>query len=420
MPKITTLDSGLRVITDEMPNLHSVTIGIWIKVGARYETLSQHGIAHLLEHMAFKGTKQRSAKDIAEQVENVGGFMNAYTGFDQTAYHMRVLSQDIELAADILGDILQNSIFDPEELKREKDVILQEIGECEDNPDDVLFDNISEVCYGTHSLGRPILGTRDSILNMPRQSIFDFVNQNYHGQNMIFAASGGVTHEAMLDLAQKYMHFKKSDQKPVSPYPQWQGGVRFIHKDLEQVHLALAIQGLSYYDSHYFTSEVLNVIYGGGMSSRLFQEVREKHGLVYSIGSFSNSYIDSGMVGFSAGTSSEHYQDVLEISLTELDKLAHSVNKSELDRAKAQLRSSLIMGLENPSGRIETAVKQQFVFDNFISPQEMIGKIDNVSADHIIDYAGLLLKKQKPTLCVLGMMDQTNQNPQEIINRFFN
>lgn len=419
MPQISTLPSGLRVITDEMPNLHSVTMGIWIKAGARYEQLSNHGIAHLLEHMAFKGTKTRSAKDIAEQVENVGGFMNAYTGFDQTAYHMRVLSQDVDLAADILGDILQNSTFDPTELAREKDVVIQEIGECEDNPDDVLFDNVSDLCYPDHPLGRPILGTRDSIKNMSRDKIFDFVKSNYFGHNMIFAASGGITHDQMLSLAEKYMHFPQEGDKFIADAPEWGGGIRFIHKDLEQVHLALTTQGLSYYDPFYFTSEVFSMIYGGSMSSRLFQEVREKHGLVYSISSYTNSYCDAGIFGFTAGTSIERYLDVLEISLNELNKLAHSVTQQETDRAKAQLRSSVIMGLENPSGRIETAVKQQFIFDKFITPQELIDRIDSVTPQDITTYAARLLASNNPTFCALGAIEGTEE-AQKIIHKFFN
>ena len=418
MPSITTLKSGLRVITDEMPNIHSVTMGIWIHVGARHEQPDEHGLAHLLEHMAFKGTTTRTAKDIAEQVENVGGMMNAYTGRDQTAYYMRVLSGDVDLCADILADILKNSIFDETELEREKGVVIQEIGECEDNPDDVLFDNIAEICYPNHTLGKTILGTKESVSDMPRDHLFRYINQYYHPKNMIFAASGGITQEKMLSLAERYMNFEPKDTVPTSTIPTWGGGIRAVHKDLEQVHLGLTLDGLSYHDPLYFVSEVFSVIYGGGMSSRLFQEVREKHGLVYSISSFTSNLYDSGVFGFYAGTSLDSYVKVLEISLQELYNLSQSVSDAEIHRAKAQLRSALIMGLENPSGRIESAVKQQFIFNQFYSPQELIAKVDAVTKQNIIDYAGLLLKSKNPAFCALGNVSDLTQS-EAIIKKFF-
>jgi predicted Zn-dependent peptidase len=418
MPHITTLKSGLRVVTDEMPNIYSVTMGVWINVGARHEKPDEHGLAHLLEHMAFKGTKTRTARDIAEQVENVGGMMNAYTGRDQTAYYRRILSQDTALCADILADILKNSTFDETELEREKGVVIQEIGECEDNPDDVLFDNIAHICYPNHTLGQTILGTRQSVTDMPRSHLLRYVDQYYHPKNMIFAASGGITHQHMLDLAEKYMDFTPKELSPLSSEPLWGGGVRAVHKDLEQVHLALTVNGLSYYDPLYFVGEVFSVIYGGGMSSRLFQEVREKQGLVYSISSFTSNLHDSGMFGFYAGTSVDSYEKVLEISLQELQKLSEYVSDAETNRAKAQLRSALIMGLENPSGRVESAVKQQFLFDMFLTPDALIAKVDAVSKQDIMDYAGLLLQSQKPAFCTLGNVSDL-LNSESIINRFF-
>jgi predicted Zn-dependent peptidase len=419
MPHITTLKSGLRVVTDEMPNIHSVTMGVWINVGARHEKSDEHGLAHLLEHMAFKGTKNRTAKDIAEQVENVGGMMNAYTGRDQTAYYMRILSQDKALCADILGDILKNSVFDDSELVREKGVVIQEIGECEDNPDDVLFDNIAELCYPNHTLGQTILGTRDSVLQMPRENLLRYVQQYYHPKNMIFAASGGITHQEMLDLAERYMDFTPQETVPQSSAPLWGGGVRAVHKDLEQIHLALTVNGLSYYDPLYFVAEVFSVIYGGGMSSRLFQEVREKQGLVYSISSFTSNLHDCGMFGFYAGTSLESYEQVLEISLLELYKLSQSVTEAETHRAKAQLRSALIMGLENPSGRVESVVKQQFLFNQFFTPEELIAKVDAVTTQDIMDYAHLLLQAKNPAFCALGNVSDLSKS-EEIIKKYFN
>jgi predicted Zn-dependent peptidase len=418
MPEITTLASGLRIVTDEMPSIGSVTMGVWICVGARHEKIDEHGLSHLLEHMAFKGTTNRSAKDIVEQVENVGGFMNAYTSRNQTAYYMRILSADIELCADILGDIVKNSIFDTQELEREKGVVIQEIGECEDNPDDVLFDNLADICYGDHPLGKTILGTRESVMQMPREHLQRYVDHYYHPQNMIFAASGGISHTQMLDLAEKYIDMPAKNNQPISTAPVWLGGLRAVQKDLEQVHLALIVDGISYHSPLYFISEVFSVIYGGGMSSRLFQEVREKHGLVYSISSFTTSLTDSGGFGFCAGTSPQDYERVLEISLEQLKDLSVSMTDAEVNRAKAQLRSSLIMGLESPSGRVEALVKQQFIFNQFFTPDALIEQINAVRKHELMDFAKTLLQSKNPAFCTLGTVNDLSKS-QEIIRAYF-
>ncbi|MEM6603402.1 MAG: pitrilysin family protein [Pseudomonadota bacterium] len=418
MIKCTRLENGLRVMTDEMQNIHSINIGIWIKVGARHELFHEHGLAHMLEHMAFKGTETRSARDIAEQIENVGGMMNAYTGREQTAYFMRAMHEHAELCTEILGDILQNSTFDEEEIEREKGVIIQEIGECEDNPDDLLFDSLGESCYPQQSLGRNILGTRETVMNMSREALFDYIKRHYTPENMIFAASGKITHEKMLDLAHKYLQFPSRPAGTVTVPSRWGGGVNLLQKDLEQLHMALALPGLSYSDNDFYISEVYSMLYGGGMSSRLFQEIREKKGLVYSISSFTSNLEDGGSFGIYAGTDPEQAYEVLDSSITEMEKLANHTHQQEVDRAKAQLRSGLVMGLESPVGRSEALVKQHFIFGRQITTEEMMNAIDDVTCDDIRSFSARLLRSGKAAYCVLGNIEHIDTESQERLARF--
>lgn len=418
MIKCTRLENGMRVVTDEMQGIHSVNIGVWIKVGARHELAHEHGLAHMLEHMAFKGTETRSAKDIAEQVENVGAMMNAYTGREQTAYYMRSLSENTEFCAEILGDILQNSVFDEEEIAREKGVILQEIGECEDNPDDVLFDHLHEASYPDQILGRTILGTRESVMNMTRDHLFNYIQRHYVPENMIFAASGDVRHEDMLEYAQKYFNFKAQSPQDTPPKARWGGGVQLIKKDLEQLHLAMSLPGLSFFDDDFYISEVFATLYGGGMSSRLFQEIREKKGLAYTISAFSSNMIDGGTFGIYAGTDPQSAFEVIDLSITEMEKCADHVTMQEVERAKAQIRSGLMMGLESPAGRSEALVKQQFIFNKFITPKEMLEKVADVTPDHIRSFAARLLRSGKASCCMLGAVDEITTHPQERLARF--
>lgn len=413
-PQITTLDSGLRVITDPMPHLCSISIGVWVNVGARHEKTDQHGLAHLLEHMAFKGTPTRNAKDIAEITEDVGAMMNAYTGREQTCYYMRALSKDANLCADILADILQNSIFDPDELAREKKVIIQEIGEYEDLPDEVLFDNIQTMIYPEQSLGRPILGTVDSVQNMSRQKIIDYVQEHYIPENLIFAASGGITHDEVVALAQKYFHFPTKKYDNISQAAQWHGGVKFIDNDLEQAHIAFCLPSIDYYHEDYYISEVFCALFGGGMSSRLFQEVREKHGLAYSISAF-NSYLnDDGSFGVYAGTDPEKVMTILECIFNQFKDVSENLTEKEVERAKAQLSASLLMGLESPASRSEAFVKQQFLFNRFISSDELNTKIYNVSVDDVKKYVRTLFSSKKFAFAVHGNCARMTHSKEDI------
>jgi predicted Zn-dependent peptidase len=282
----------------------------------------------------------------------------------------------------------------------------------------VLFDNLAEICYGDHPLGKTILGTRESVSLMPQEHLQRYVDYYYHPKNMIFAASGGITHTQMLNLAEKYIDMPVKSNQPVVTKPVWQGGLRAVQKDLEQVHLGFIMDGISYHSPLYFISEVFSVIYGGGMSSRLFQEVREKHGLVYSISSFTNNLEDSGVFGFYAGTSPKDYERVLEISLEQLKSLSETISNTEVDRAKAQLRSSLIMGLENPSGRVEALVKQQFIFNQFFSPDALIEQINAVTMQELIDFAHTLLQSKNPAFCTLGTVKSLEKS-QEIMRQYF-
>ena len=300
--QVTRLPSGLTVVTDNMPHLQTASLGVWVGSGARDELQNEHGISHLLEHMAFKGTRRRSARQIAEEIEMVGGDINAATSSETTAYTASVLRADIPLALDVLSDILANPTFDKDELKREQNVIVQEIGASEDNPDDIVFDYLQNTAFPNQPIGRAILGTRESVRSFQDQNLRTYLSRNYRAPDMVVAATGSVDHAAVVAEAER--RFAGFDG-PAAPVPQpatFGGGVKLEARDLEQVHIALALEGLSQKDPQYFSLQVFAIVLGGGMSSRLFQEVREKRGLCYTISAFHAPYADTGMFGIYSGT----------------------------------------------------------------------------------------------------------------------
>src|SRR3990167_6298591 len=309
--KTTTLDNGLRIITDDIPGILSATLGLWVDVGARYESPEINGISHFLEHMAFKGTTTRTAKQIAEEIESVGGNLNAYTSKENTAYHARVLESDVPLALQIIADIIQNSTFDPIEVNRERDVILQEIGQTQDTPDDIIFDYLQETAFPNHSLGRPILGSPENVRRIQQKDLKDYMEKEYSSSRMVFAATGAVKHENIVELCQKY--FSKLSNHETKSYEKstYRGGHFYENRKLEQVHLVLGYESCPYGHADYYPTAVFSSLLGGGMSSRLFQEVREKRGLVYSIYSFNTAFRDSGIFGIYAGTGESQVTDLL-------------------------------------------------------------------------------------------------------------
>jgi predicted Zn-dependent peptidase len=398
---ITSLDNGLRVATDTMDSVETVSLGAWIGVGTRHETPEVNGVAHFLEHMVFKGTRRRSARDIAEQIEAVGGQINAYTGRENTAFYAKVLAEDSGLALDILSDILQHSVFDQGELARERAVILQEIGQAADTPDDIVFDHFQEIAYPSQALGRPVLGRSETVSALDRRCLMDYLARHYGPDDMVVAAAGRIEHQWFRDAVAKAFDALPSGGK-LEPEPAaYRGGDHRETRELEQVHLILGLEGIGYHDPDYYGSLVLSTLLGGGMSSRLFQEVREERGLAYAIYSFVSAYRDGGLFGIYAGTSEADVSELLSVVVDEFAKLPVDINDEELDRARAQLKASVLMSRENSLSRCEQLAQQLLIYGRTLPLEEIVKRIEAV------DPAGLArvlarMKRSQPSLAVIG------------------
>ncbi|MEE8258411.1 MAG: pitrilysin family protein [Sphingomonadales bacterium] len=402
--KTSTLKNGLRVVTETNPHVETLSLGIWVDVGARYETEQIHGISHLLEHMIFKGTKTRTAIGIAEEIEDVGGHLNAYTSREHTSYYSRVLKEDVELAMDILADILLNSQFPEDELKREQEVVLQEIGQVQDTPDDLIFDHLQMTAFPNQALGKPILGTVETVSSFTRASLQKYMTSHYHSGNMILVGVGNVGHERFKELAEKYFATLKSRPKNVSEKAKYNGGEFRDVKDLEQLHVALGFESTSYRDPDFFAAQLYTSILGGGMSSRLFQEVREKRGLSYSVYAFNAVLKETGLLSIYAGTGAEHINELLSVVGGEMKSLANDIPEEELSRAKAQLKTALLTNLESTSGRSEQMARHMLIFDRVIPTTELVEKTNAVDKTALNRVARKILKSPI-TLAGIGRMN---------------
>ncbi|MGH7057272.1 MAG: M16 family metallopeptidase [Acetobacteraceae bacterium] len=406
--KLTRLSSGLTVITERMPRVESVSIGAYVAAGARFETAEENGVSHFLEHMAFKGTKRRTAAAIAEEVESVGGHINAYTAREQTAYYIKLLKEDLALGADIIGDILCHSTFEPEELERERAVILQEIGQANDTPDDIIFDHFQDAAFPDQPIGRPVLGTSQIISQMKRGSLLAYMRAHYAAKNVVLAAAGALEHDEMVQLADQHFRDLSAPLPPPAVPARYRGGEYREARELEQVHLVLGFPSVSYADADFYPVLLLSTLLGGGMSSRLFQEIREKRGLVYSIYSFSAPYRDGGLFGIYAGTGEREAEELMPVVLDELHKVQREVTETELARARAQVKASLLMSLESTGSRAEQLARQWQVFGRIIPVAETVAKINAVTVEGVVQAARRLFRDQ-PTLAVLGPMTQVPQ-----------
>jgi len=403
--RVTTLANGFRVATNRMDSVETTSLGVWAGVGTRNEPAEHNGVAHLLEHMAFKGTRRRSARDIVVEIEDVGGFLNAYTGREQTAYFAKVLADDTPLVVDILADILQNSIFDADELTRERAVVLQEIGQAEDTPDDIIFDHFQEIAFPDQAMGRPVLGRAEIVRDLPRDIVAGYMASRYRAGQMVLAASGQIEHDALVAMAEKLFAGLPGGAVPPSEGARYAGGDGRFARELEQVHLALGFHGVTYTDPDYYVAAVLSQLLGGGMSSRLFQEIREKRGLVYSIHSFTSSYADGGIFGIYAGTGEKEVAELLPVVCDELAKLPDDMTEPEVKRAAAQLRAATLMSREKPSARCEQLASQLLIYGRPITPAEAVARIDAVTIDDLVRLARRLMQSA-PTLTTLGPIGQ--------------
>jgi predicted Zn-dependent peptidase len=402
--RLTRLPSGLTVVTERMDRVETVSLGAYVGSGSRHERAEENGVSHFLEHMAFKGTERRSASDIAEEIEAVGGHLNAYTAREQTAYYVKVLKEDTALAADIIGDILTHSTFEPEELERERGVILQEIGQSNDTPDDIIFDHFQEAAYPSQPIGRPVLGSEEGIRSMPRSMLTQYMNRHYPASNVVLAAAGALDHDHIVGLVNQHFADLPADPAPAAEVACYGGGEFREVRELDQVHIVLGFPGPGFPDVDYYPALLLSTLLGGGMSSRLFQEIREKRGLVYSIYAFHSPFIDGGIFGIYAGTGESEAAELMPVTLDELHKVQTAVTESELARARAQVKASLLMSLESTGSRCEQLARQMHVFGRVIPTAETVAKINRVTTDDI-QRAAARIFRATPTLAALGPLD---------------
>jgi predicted Zn-dependent peptidase len=399
--QVSTLPNGLRVATDRLDTVDTVSLGIWVDVGTRHEPAEINGVAHFLEHMAFKGTERRSALAIAEEIEAVGGHLNAYTSRESTAYYAKVLKEDVPLALDILADILQHSTFEPEELERERTVILQEIGQANDTPDDIIFDHFQECAYPDQAMGRPVLGRPEIIRRLEREAVVTYLRDHYGARRMVLAAAGNLEHERLATLASRLLGGLPPERPATTEPATYTGGDRREDRDLEQLHLVLGFPGVALSEPDYYAATVLSTAFGGGMSSRLFQEIREKRGLVYAIHSFVHGYRDGGLFGIYAGTGETEAAELVPALCEEASRLEEGLTPVELNRAKAQMKAGLLMSLESTAARCEQLAQHLLIHGTPFDPTEIVARIEAVD-DSAIRRIVARWRTGPPTLAALG------------------
>lgn len=400
---VTTLANGLRVVSHRMPHLETISLGVWVAAGARHESESEHGISHLLEHMAFKGTRRRTARQIAEEIEQVGGELNAATSLEMTAYYARVLKGDEAVALDILADILQSSTFSEAELEREREVILQEIAGIQDSPDEIAYDLVQDAAYPDQAVGRPIIGTRRSVARLTSGDLRSFLRTRYLAPRIVISAAGAIHHANLVRHAEALFGGLNGGDSQDGSAAQYVGGRRTSRKLFEQSHLLIGFEAPSYRDQEFYAAQVFSGLFGGGMSSRLFQAARENRGLCYAIYSTAWGMADSGMFDIHAATGPEQMGELIDLIGAELFNLAATPPTSaEVARAKAQLKAGLLIGLESSSARAEQMARQLLFFDRLLPPSELVERIEDVTPERIRAVAERVARSAPPSVAVVG------------------
>ncbi|MBT7788897.1 MAG: insulinase family protein [Calditrichaeota bacterium] len=393
----TVLSNGLRIVTEFIPHVRSIAIGFWFDTGSRDEVEDYSGIAHFLEHMNFKGTSKRSAGQIAREIEGRGGILNAFTSKEVTCYHARVVDEQTARAVDVLSDITHNSLFDPKEIDRERDVILEELKNVEDTPDDLVFEHFMSQVYPNHPLGRPVLGNTQSLQTIHNDNLSEFCTQTYHGKRVVIAAAGRLNHKRLVRMIEKRLgNTLGIDQRRISPVtPEPINQRQDLHTATQQAHIVWGCRGLSYSDQRKYVLFILSTLLGGGMSSRLFQTIREKYGLAYSVYSFMDNYQDSGLFGIYAGTQPERAEKALKLIRKEIHKLvAHPVSARELQRTKDQLKGNIVLGLESPNSHMHRLAKMEILTGKWVPIDDVITQIEAVTSEDIQLIAKELFEEQ--------------------------
>lgn len=401
----TQLENGIRVLSETRSHVETTALGVWVGAGARNERASEHGISHLLEHMAFKGTGRRSAREIAEAIENVGGDLNAATSYEATAYYARVLGKDVPLAIDLLSDILTGSAFDPHELASEQHVILQEIGAVHDTPEDLVHDLLQEASYPDQPIGRSILGTPESVAGFVRDDLTAYLDRHYRGPSTVIVAVGAVDHDSLVAQVAERFGRLSGESGPGIDSARFVGGERRIDRDLEQVQIGFAMEAPALADPRFYAARLAAAVLGGGMSSRLFQEVRERRGLCYSIYAYSSAFRDTGVFGVSAATAPGDVPELVESMFGQMRDVAKSVTDEELDRAKAQLKVGILMGLESSAARAEQIARQTLLLDRIVEADEIVTRIDAVTRADVMDVLAAAYAGPGCALSAIGPID---------------
>lgn len=400
--QVTVLENGIRVVSENVADMPSVSIGLWAAAGSRAEGDHERGIAHVLEHMAFKGTTSRSARMIAEEIENVGGDINAGTSLEHTSYYARVLADNLGLATEILGDILTDSIISKDELECEKAVIIQEINALQDSPEELIFDLLQEAAFPDQPLGKPITGTADSVNAITRENILNFLAKNYHGSRCVIAAAGAVDHEILVSHANKYFS-KLSSGSGMLPKPaQFRGRYKILARDTSQVQVAFGFSGTSYQHQDLYIAHLFAHILGGGMASRLFQEVRERRGLCYTVSAFNWAFSDTGLFALHAATGPELVSELVPVMLDVLRGAAGTAEAHELERAKAQFKAGMLMALESTVARAEHLARMLLIYGRLVPTDEFVQRIENVTLEQIHLYAAGMLESGQAAFAAIG------------------
>jgi predicted Zn-dependent peptidase len=404
------LANGIRVVTERMAGVPSATLGIWVESGSRHETRDRSGISHFIEHLLFKGTERRSAADIAEQIDSVGGVLNAFTGKECTCYYARVLAEDVDLAADVLSDLFLGSIFDEEEIERERGVILQEISQGEDTPDEFVHDVFNLNYWRDHPLGLPICGYAETVSALRRSDFLEFLGERYRPDRIVVAAAGNLRHADVLSWVERdFGALDGRSPRIAEEPPAVHQGLFTVDKSLEQLHLCLGTPGISQGSDDRYAAYLLNTALGGGMSSRLFQEIREKRGRAYSVYSFLSCYRDTGYLGVYAGTSTEWADEVIGLVIDELRDIARSgLRADELERSKRQLKGGMLLGLETSDSRMSRLAKNEIYFGRHFTIEEVSQRIDETTNEEIVDFAARLTRADSTGLALLGKVGDGN------------
>lgn len=397
------LYNGLPVVMESLKNMRSVALGIWVKVGSRNEPPEKNGVSHFLEHMFFKGTKKRTARDIAIEIDSLGGDLNAFTSKESTTFYIKLLDEYLEEGAELLLDVFLHSTFPEEDVEKEKKIIKEEIKMVEDTPDDYIHDLFNQTVWGHSGLGQPVLGHRETVKSFTKDDLLSHIRKYYGTKDIVVSCAGNFEHEHLLSILNKNLgSLRRGSEPDRGALPDFKGKVEVFSKDLSGVHLCLGVKGLPQASKERYTLYVLNTILGAGISSRLFQEVREKRGLAYSIYSFMTSYFDAGVWGIYAGVSRKKVREVLELILKEMHSLKDTLNETELKRAKNQLKGNIILGLELTSSRMNNIARQEIYYGRYYSPKEIMKKIDSITLNQIRELAERLVKKEWFSLAIHG------------------